>query len=83
MSCLKSLYLIGLQTTSRSSTRPYSEERSVNDFNWLVGKYHMEDGLISIAIIDQNFNDINILDPMMSISLLIDQPDEVDSTKPS
>jgi hypothetical protein len=23
-----------------------SEERSVNDFNWLVGKYHMEDGLL-------------------------------------
>jgi hypothetical protein len=38
---------------------------------------------ISIAIIDQNFNDIDILDPMMSISLLIDQPDEVDTTKPS
>jgi hypothetical protein len=38
---------------------------------------------ISIAIIDQNFHDLIILDPMMSISLLIDQPDEVDSTKPS
>jgi hypothetical protein len=38
---------------------------------------------ISLSIIDQHFNDIDILDPMMSISLLIDQPDEVDSTKPS
>lgn len=46
----------------------------------------VEDGSyneISISITDQNYNEIVILDPMISVAILIDQPEEEATVQPS